>query len=425
MSHEPYGIRMRRLGRVALLSLTMCAAFLGVTASPAQAVFYQVPNYAADSFNTDGRCSLREALRAIKDRVVVDTCPAGDAFWNEIQITGDPARALQLTISDPIEIKSYVSIYANYGPGFYQAIKGGYAQFVVLPGGQLELSGLKITAFKVAPFNVKAGFIQGQGFVRGRLYFGGGELSFNNPAGGLDQTAGIMNDGGDVSLSNLSIHHNTGAIKGGAVYNKGLLTMNNVSMYANEVSQYGGAIHSVGGTTVKTTLFNCTISGNKAGIAGGGIYNGEGTTDLSWTTITKNRAENLEGAGVLGGAGVYVVSGTLITRRTIISDNVTSGYLADDCTGKVTSTGYNLLQKCPGATSGTGDVRNVSAQLSALTFPSTDQWTLTPYHMPNSNSPAFNAIPNGVCIPGPDDQINRRRPATTGTACDIGSIERQ
>ncbi|HKP96895.1 MAG TPA: choice-of-anchor Q domain-containing protein [Fibrobacteria bacterium] len=155
---------------------------------------------------------------------------------------------------------------------------------------------------------------------------------------------------------------------------------------------------------------------------GPGFYNSGGTTDLTWTTITSNKAGSNNYTGK--GGGVLTWGGTLTVRKSIISGNANYPTSANsDCEGTVTSGGYNLLGPCSGATAGTGGKTNTSASLSAPTFPSGSKWSLTPHHVPLWYSPAVNAIPSGPCAPLADDQIYNRRP--TGSACDMGAIELQ
>lgn len=412
---------LAKLIKLVLLSLVAATGLITASASPAHALFYQVENGAPDTWWPDGRCSLREALYAIRWRSDTDDCPAGDADWNEIEIVGDPATTVQLTGSGIIEVSSFVTIYANWGPGFYQKINGNLTRFVVRPGGTLDLSGLHFANFNVPAFTVEAGVVPGYGFVRGALWFNFGEMSGNHQKAGviiesgIPQTVGIWNVGGEVSLYMVKLHHNTGAIKGGAIYNNkgGHVTISDSSLYGNRVSQYGGAIHNV--ELGELSLFNVTISDNQADLKGGGIYLGDGgsTADLSWTTVNRNKAGT--------GGGINVEGGTFTTRTSIFSDNSPR-----DCAGTVTSANYNLFMNCDKVSGGSGDVKWKSANLSALTFPPINdyQWAKPPYNTPLWGSPAVDVIPVGSsCLDGSSDQIQNFRP--TGSRCDIGSIERQ
>jgi hypothetical protein len=189
----------------------------------------------------------------------------------------------------------------------------------------------------------------------------------------------------------------------------------NSSIIDNEVLQYGGGIHNFMGTL---SLFNVTISGNRAtGSEGGvGIYNGGGgVVNMQWTTITANSAGN--------GGGIWNASGTVNLRNSIVADNTTL-----DCKGLLTSGGYNLINQCPDTPRSVAtDKRGLAARLEPLTVPGGDLWYLTSYHVPGPSSPALHAIPWGTtaadCGPvwAPDDQRLGHR---TSPGCDMGAIQR-
>jgi hypothetical protein len=403
-----------------ILGAGAVVAALATISTDAHATRYEVPNNAPDRVLNDGVCSLREAIRASNLSQQVDSCPAGEA-QNEIVIVGNPAVAVELTLPEVIEVTSWVTLNAPDGPGFRQAIRGNDTRFVVRKGGYLSVSALNFTQFKGTPLEVQGGEIAGRGLVRALLLFVNSEISWNTYAGAISQTMGILNTSGRVYMKDSSIHHNT-SIKGGGIYNQsGILSVYGTAIYANTVTQYGGGIHNVG-SGAKAQLYNVTLSGNLASIEGGGLYNGSGAiAELYSTTITGNRSA--AGAGVSAKSG-----GTATIEHSIVSGNTNLSGSLRDCAGALVSQGYSLLQSCSETPSATGDIRNVSANLSSLTFPlSTQSWKLPPWHAPLPASPVINVIPVGtndcVTLAGITDQI--RNPRLVGAACDIGSIERQ
>ena len=110
---------------------------------------------------------------------------------------------------------------------------------------------------------------------------------------------------------------------GGGVRNdQSTLTLNNCAVVSNFGGQFGGGIYNDGGTA-SLTIFNCTISNNRAGLVGGspggafggGIYNNNGTLEISDSTISGNFANERCG-------GVYnSVSGTLSLRDSVVDGN--------------------------------------------------------------------------------------------------------
>ena len=71
----------------------------------------------------------------------------------------------------------------------------------------------------------------------------------------------------------------------------------------------------------RRTLTDCTISGNSADDAGGGLYN-DGTATLTDCTISGNSA-------VLRRRPVYDVSGSATLTDTIVAGNTATGIASD------------------------------------------------------------------------------------------------
>ena len=82
-----------------------------------------------------------------------------------------------------------------------------------------------------------------------------------------------------VSISNLTIVNGL-AIKGGAIFNLGNLTLRDSTFTGNKALVEGGAIYSEDGSL---TIINSTISGNSSDINGGGVSN-SGDSTATWST---------------------------------------------------------------------------------------------------------------------------------------------
>ena len=82
-----------------------------------------------------------------------------------------------------------------------------------------------------------------------------------------------------------------------ALYDEGPAITGTVIQRNRATGNGGGIISSPGGTTTSLSLADSTVSGNRAGARGGGVYN-QGALAASGTRITRNRA-----AG--GGGGIY------------------------------------------------------------------------------------------------------------------------
>src|SRR5205085_2030672 len=104
---------------------------------------------------------------------------------------------------------------------------------------------------------------------------------------------------------------------------------------------YGGGIRNYG----PLTLNNSTVSGNIADgtgnspSSGGGIYNASfGTVNLNNTTIVGNSSQD---AGGIFNHDYY--EGRVTMRNTILAGN-TAGAQPGNCTGPISSAGYNLVE---------------------------------------------------------------------------------
>jgi predicted outer membrane repeat protein len=108
---------------------------------------------------------------------------------------------------------------------------------------------------------------------------------------------------------------------GGIATNTG--TLNGCTMIDNTASQYGGAIYlfGIGGPSVApTTLAFCTLSGNSAGINGGGLSGAfSGPLFFDWTAATFH-ACTVSGNTAKGGNG-----GGIACQNAVLTDSTVSG----------------------------------------------------------------------------------------------------
>ena len=282
---------------------------------------------------------------------------------------------------------------------------------------------------------------------------------------------GIYQAGSYFSLDGTTVTENDGAYAGGGLFiAAGNNYISNCAISDNEVWDiggiwaglyYGGAgVMIVGGAT---TIDTCTFSGNvvtDVGYIGGTTPGGAisvvgGTLSLTLSTLYANEARYGAGLHVGGGAvevysstvgynlaadapstsGVYVASGTLSSHNSLYARNG-SGRSAADCSGTITSDGYNLVgvaavastTTCSGLARtdiyGDGTVSIASGLAATLSTPrgSDDQvLQITP------SSAALDAGDPAGCTRR--DQTGRRRPIDGDrdgvSVCDIGAFERR
>ena len=240
---------------------------------------------------------------------------------------------------------------------------------------------------------------------------------------------------GTVDIEFVAIRNGASAAQGSGIYNHTTLTLKD-----SAVSNNGGAgILNSGGTL---TGYKATISGNGGGgitnILGGtvninnstissnvilgGIYNEGGAVVLRNVTVAQNSATT--GGGIRN----LIPSDTVSLKNTLLAGNsATSG---PDCSGTITSEGYNLIQNTSGCSlvgNLTGNITGRSPVLDMLKNNGGGMQT----HALQTGSPALDAgAPQDVggCVDHNDngaalltDQRGVARPQ--GARCDIGAYE--
>jgi hypothetical protein len=169
-----------------------------------------------------------------------------------------------------------------------------------------------------------------------------GPQSITGPAAGVtlsgDDLSRVISIGPDViaSLSGLTI--TGGQADDGAGVSAGAgsrLTLTDCTVSGNAATKAGGGLDSDGALT----LTDCVISGNTAGDSGGGLYNNGGTITLTGSTLIANSAESLGGGLCNARGGMTLVAcivasnsatrsggglfndGTLTVTRSTVSGN--------------------------------------------------------------------------------------------------------
>jgi CSLREA domain-containing protein len=244
--------------------------------------------------------------------------------------------------------------------------------------------------------------------------------------GGIDAGSGIM------TLTNSRVYSNTVNGTGGGIFlTLGTMTITNSQISSNTSTNTGGGISS-GGTL---TLVNSTISGNDAVSSGGGLDVRIHPAQLFNVTIANNTADS-DGDDDGNGGGVYITptDGLFTATHTIIGGNVDNSPTVDkhpDCSGLLTSEGYNLIEDTTGCTidgDTTSNLTSISPNLGLLQ----DNGGLTLSQALLTGSPAIDAGNPAGCLdqaglPLTTDQRNFIRPADgngdTVSVCDMGAYE--
>ncbi len=276
----------------------------------------------ADGLDSDGKCSLREAIRAADTNTAIGGCAAGASGADTI-VVGAGTYLLTLTgtgddlaLSGDLDVRSDITIT---GPTTGAAIIDGNGTdrgFDVQPGARLTLSHLIVQHGNVPMFAGGGGGIRAVGSLTLRSV----TVRDNMAAGGREygQGGGIRNEDGTVILESSVVTNNQALPSGDTCTDSG---------------GDGGGIWSKRGTL---TIVNSEISSNRAeevandcgtgGAYGGGIWNSGGSIRIQRSTITDNG-----GQGILGeGGGLYTYRGTVLIEDSLVTRN--NGGIANEGT---------------------------------------------------------------------------------------------
>jgi predicted outer membrane repeat protein len=159
----------------------------------------------------------------------------------------------------------------------------------------------------------------------------------------------LINSGVTAAISDLTVSNGSAtdfddglgiySTEGGGIDNGGTLTLTNCTVSGNAASNAGGGILNF--TSGTLTLIDCTVSDNSSSHGGGGIFN-EGTLTVSQCTLSGNSASS-------GGGGI-ASDGTLTLNNSIVANSTSGG----DVSNSGTLTGsHNLIEDDSGGLSDT------------------------------------------------------------------------
>lgn len=248
--------------------------------------------------------------------------------------------------------------------------------------------------------------------------------------------AGIYNES-NLTVVGGNLYSNMATIRGGGIHNLSDLTVQTSNIYENEAgSGGGGGISSEGGDVIVAgtavynnsasangggivhnvtagnnsfAIINSTISGNSTSGTGGGLRNaGMANTTLNNVTLSNNSSI------VAAGQSVSVVGGTLSAKNSLINGPNLGGSRTN-CSGTISSNGYNIANDSSCGLNSTGDLPNTNPRLGSLQ--SNGGGTLT--HALLIGSPAIDSGSSSDCPAV--DQRGVARPF--GAECDRGAYE--
>lgn len=279
-----------------------------------------------DELNTDGDCSLREAIQAANTDAAVDACPAGHGA-DTIRLPEGVYQLARAGAGEDANAVGDLDILADL------ILVGGATDATVIHGGQLDrvlhvhtgvtarLSGVTITRGRTV--DGRNSFLTPQDAEGGGGIFNAGVLTLDHCA----VTGNRTGDGGRRIDQDFSGGPGGNGGSGGGIYNQGTLT----AIRSQIKDNFTGS----GGSGTTGTSGNLTVG--QAG-AGGGIYNagqgdmwldttlvrGNSTADGSYLT---NPVSTTGGPGGDGG-GIFNAGSGKITNSTVAWNRAGAGHQA-------------------------------------------------------------------------------------------------
>ncbi len=408
----------RRLQVLPILTLVALVAYLGFSTIVVQTVKAATITVSTteDELNVDGDCSLREAIVAANTDTAVDACPAGSgadiinlpAGTYTLSLVGndDNASAGDLDITQDLTLTGagplQTTIDAN---GIDRAIH-------ILGNASTQISRLTVTGGNLSSL-LGAGIYVYQGsltLILSRVWHSTGLAAIS--------VAPIINNALTILDSRIEDNFGSGvAVNGNAT---GLIVNSTIS--GNSTSGSGGGVSNAG----ILTIVNSTISGNDSAYDGGGISTGNGQVHLYNVTIANNTTDS-DNDSFGNGGGIAIGSIATVTfQNTIIAgnfDNSNPGLVIPDCSGVITSEGYNLIQSDFGCGI-TGDTTGNRINQDAALDPLQNNGGPTFTHALQITSEAINTGNPAGCRDHNGDLLDTdQRGYVRNGRCDMGAYE--
>jgi hypothetical protein len=243
--------------------------------------------------------------------------------------------------------------------------------------------------------------------------------NYANWGGGI----GASSQYGTLEIARSTISSNRAGQEGGGVWNyTGTMTINQSTISYN-TARLGGGIHSETSLGEATYMINSTISGNVATDHGGGLHNFEGVTIISHTTITENTAPPRAGSGVWSSYGILFT--TTLVHSSIVAGNANTDVdFEPSYFNTFMSHGYNLI----GTGNAGGEFNQPGDQigiLDPLLGPLASNGGPTMTHAILTDSPAINAGDPAFVPPPDSDQRGAPFVRVADGRIDIGAFELQ
>jgi CSLREA domain-containing protein len=406
--------------------------------APAAGAATITPNIVTDEFEDNGDCSLREAVfLANGDQGgSFNGCVAADEDADTIVLQAGatyqlslPGEADNLNLTGDLDVRHEELTIESSGAGK-----------ATIDGGDDPANIGRVLQLGPSPDFVPAVTLNRLTITRGDQDQGGGLWASTVGSVTINESSITDNDGsagagmrvnGGVAINDSTISGNSSfgdGLGGGIWVENGNLALNRSSVSGNVTGGMAGGLAVQNGVA---TVTNSTFSSNFAASHGGNIWSFNGTLNLRSATVANGTADSDNAAAAGDGGGIFIGGiGTTTARNTVLANNIdVSSVGNEDCSGALTSEGYNLIEETDGCTIAgdtTTNILGTDPQLGA--FGANGGPTPTYAHpaggpLENSANPENPLGPDPLACPVTDQRGQPR--SISASRCDIGAYERQ
>jgi CSLREA domain-containing protein len=257
--------------------------------------------------NSNGDCSLREAITAANSESTVDNCVAGSGA-DVIEFAQDVRGTISLMTELPVINSGLIADLSIVGPGRDVLTISGEDQWRVLhvAGGAVVISGVTIANGHLVTGGGAGVYIPGNGAV----------VNLTDCRVANNHTMDSSGNGGGVFILDASLYiencmiENNSANEGGGISVSG--TSSELSAHVSVTDSIvrgnsaaaGGGVEARGASSV--TIIRAEISDNHAGVSGGGGIDNRGTMLIKDSRIENNHSDFWPAAIKTGVADVTI-----------------------------------------------------------------------------------------------------------------------
>jgi CSLREA domain-containing protein len=372
--------RFIRLTILALLALMVSSSFglqagMLVGSRVALAATTITVTTTDDELNSDGDCSLREAIQAANSDTAVDACAAGSGT-DTIQFSVPANSVITLAVGELLVTQDLtidgstatnLSLSGNNTNRVFNASASMTITSLTVANGNAVGTGGGITSSSALTlsdmtFNNNTASDNGGGvFANGAVTINGGVFQNNHTNTGYNNSngGGALFGNSTVTIIGTQFIGNSGSSMGGAIYAVGTATITNAQFLQNAGNGRGGALHTLGSATLTNTLFR-----------GNSVSGGEGGGALVSGSAVVNGGMFLENHSLAGGfpsgGGMTVFQNLLLTGTQFIGN--TSASFAGALRVSGTATIENALFARNSAPNGAALDLNSNSQIRHSTF---------------------------------------------------------